>query len=66
MAQIAARTLGVDLQKVTVKPSNSLTAPNSWVTGGSVGSDTCGYVSQITLLRSINDILLCTGRKNGM
>ena len=54
MAQIAAYTLGIDLKLVTVKPSNSLTAPNSSVTGGSVGSDTCGYVN-ITLNRQINN-----------
>lgn len=45
MAQIAAYTLGIDLDMVSIKPSNSLTSPNSDQTGGSLNSDTCGYVS---------------------
>ena len=45
MAQIAAYTLGIDLKLVSVKSSNSLTAPNSFPTVGSMGSDACGYVN---------------------
>jgi xanthine dehydrogenase/oxidase len=47
VAQIAAYTLGLDLEMISVKPSISLTTPNSTVTGGSMTSDTCGYVSSI-------------------
>ncbi|XP_058788859.1 xanthine dehydrogenase/oxidase-like isoform X2 [Phymastichus coffea] len=43
LAQIVAHTLGIDINKVSVKPSISLTSPNSTNTGGSIGSDGCGY-----------------------
>ncbi|XP_076651937.1 uncharacterized protein LOC143358591 [Halictus rubicundus] len=45
VAQIAAHTLGIDLSLVTVKPSNNLTAPNNFVTGGSITSESCAYAT---------------------
>ncbi|XP_076639451.1 xanthine dehydrogenase/oxidase isoform X2 [Colletes latitarsis] len=45
VAQVAAHTLGIDLSLVTVKPSNNLTSPNNYVTGGSVTSETCSYAT---------------------
>ncbi|KAG5676994.1 hypothetical protein PVAND_006785 [Polypedilum vanderplanki] len=39
VAQTAAYALGIPLEKVSVKPSNTLTAPNAIVTGGSIGSE---------------------------
>ncbi|KAJ8668983.1 hypothetical protein QAD02_000242 [Eretmocerus hayati] len=47
VAQVAAYTLGINLDLVSVKPSSCLTSPNSSVTGGSVGSDACGYATQM-------------------
>uniref|UniRef100_A0A2A4JYR8 Indole-3-acetaldehyde oxidase n=2 Tax=Heliothis virescens TaxID=7102 RepID=A0A2A4JYR8_HELVI len=38
-AQVCAYALGIPLEKISVKPSNSLTSPNAIVTGGSVGSE---------------------------
>lgn len=39
VAQTAAYSLGIPLEKISVKPANSLTAPNAIVTGGSQGSE---------------------------
>jgi hypothetical protein len=40
-----AHTLNIDLELVSVKPSNNLTAPNGMVSGGSLTSEACAYVS---------------------
>ena len=45
VAQVVAYTLNIDLELVSVKPSNNLTAPNSMVSGGSITSEVCSYVS---------------------
>lgn len=45
VAQTAAHILGVPLDKISVKPSNTLTSPNNICTGGSVGSETSCFVS---------------------
>jgi xanthine dehydrogenase/oxidase len=45
VAQTAASVLGVPLDKISIKPSNSLTAPNAVVTGGSSGSEISCFVS---------------------
>jgi xanthine dehydrogenase/oxidase len=42
---VVAHTLNIDLDLVSVKPSNNLTAPNGMVSGGSVTSEVCSYVS---------------------
>ncbi|XP_043258855.1 indole-3-acetaldehyde oxidase-like [Colletes gigas] len=47
VAQVAAHTLGIDLSLVTVKPSNNLTSPNTFVTGSSVTSETCSYATMV-------------------
>lgn len=39
VAQTVAHTLDISLEKVIIKPSNTLTAPNATVTGGSIGSE---------------------------
>lgn len=46
VAQTAAHVLGIPLEKISIKPSNSLTAPNAIVTGGSIGSEISCYVSR--------------------
>lgn len=43
--QIAAHILGLTMDQITVKASNSLTSPNDTVSGGSITSDAVGYVS---------------------
>ncbi|KAL7291951.1 hypothetical protein TKK_0014241 [Trichogramma kaykai] len=45
VAQVAAHILGIDLKMINVKPSISWTTPNSFVTGGSLGSDALGYAT---------------------
>lgn len=45
IAQTAAHTLGIDLDMVSVKPSNNFTAPNNMVTGGSITSESCAYAT---------------------
>ncbi|XP_018360425.1 PREDICTED: xanthine dehydrogenase/oxidase-like [Trachymyrmex cornetzi] len=45
IAQIAARTLGIDIQLISVKQSNNLTAPNKSTTGHSITTETCAYTS---------------------
>ncbi|XP_076758274.1 uncharacterized protein LOC143427746 [Xylocopa sonorina] len=47
VAQIAAHTLGIDISLVTVKPTNNLTAPNNFTTGGSLTSEACCYATMI-------------------
>lgn len=44
VAQVAAYTLGIDLNLVTVKATNNLVTPNNSVTGGSIASEACAYV----------------------
>lgn len=45
VAQVAAHILQIPLDKISVKPSNNVAAPNNDVTGGSVGSESVSYVS---------------------
>jgi xanthine dehydrogenase/oxidase len=45
VAQSAAAILGIPLEKISIKPSNSTTAPNAIVTGGSIGSEVSCFVS---------------------
>ena len=47
VAQVVAYTLGIPLEYVSVKPSNTLTAPNGMVSGGSITSEVCSYVSLV-------------------
>jgi xanthine dehydrogenase/oxidase len=44
VAQSAAAILGIPLEKISIKPSNSTTAPNAVVTGSSIGSDVSCFV----------------------
>ena len=44
-AQVAAHILGIPLNKISIKPTNTMTAPNAIVTGGSIGSEIVCYVS---------------------
>lgn len=44
VAQVAAHTLGIDLDMINVKPSNNMAAPNNSVTGGSLTSESCAHV----------------------
>ncbi|XP_058831556.1 uncharacterized protein LOC131690075 [Topomyia yanbarensis] len=43
VAQVTAFALGIGLEKVSVKPSTSLTSPNAIVTGGSMTSEAVCY-----------------------
>ncbi|XP_034185073.2 uncharacterized protein LOC117606576 isoform X1 [Osmia lignaria lignaria] len=47
VAQVAAHTLGIDLSLVTVKPTNNLTSPNNFVTGGSLASEVNAYAAMV-------------------
>jgi hypothetical protein len=44
VAQVVAYTLKIPLEKVAIKPSNSVVAANSQVTGGSLGSEAVAFV----------------------
>lgn len=44
--QVAAHTLGLPITMIKVKPTNSLTGPNSVVTGGSITSELVAYVNK--------------------
>jgi xanthine dehydrogenase/oxidase len=46
VAQTASHILGIPLDKISVKPSNTHTAPNAICTGGSTGSDICSFAVQ--------------------
>ena len=39
VAQVAAKTLGIPLEMIKVKPSMTLTNPNGLTTGGSITSE---------------------------
>lgn len=45
VAQTAAHILGIPLEKISIKPSNTLTSANDIVTGGSIGSEISCFVS---------------------
>ncbi|XP_052896949.1 xanthine dehydrogenase/oxidase-like [Anopheles moucheti] len=42
-AQVAAFTLGIPLEKISVKPTTSMTSPNNGMTGGSMTSEAVCY-----------------------
>lgn len=44
-AQVCAYTLGIPLDKISVKPSTSFTSPNAIVTGGSIGSECVAFAT---------------------
>ena len=44
---MVAKTLGIDLSMVSVKPTSSLANANSSVTGGAMSSELNCYVSKI-------------------
>ncbi|XP_011694376.1 PREDICTED: xanthine dehydrogenase/oxidase-like [Wasmannia auropunctata] len=45
IAQVAAYTLGIDLELISVKPSNNLITPNNVMTANSMASDSCTYAT---------------------
>lgn len=45
VVQVAAHILGISIEKISIKPSTNLTAPNGAATGGSTGSESACYVS---------------------
>lgn len=45
VAQTAAHILGVPMDKISIKPTNTMTTPNAVVTGASIGSEISCYVS---------------------
>jgi len=47
VAQVVAHTLNIDLELVSVKPSNNLTSPNGMVSGGSITSEACAYAAMM-------------------
>nr|BCT26317.1 aldehyde oxidase [Euura sp. 'Pontania] len=47
VAQVAAYILGIDVDMISVKPTNSLTSPNNSTTGGSVTSESCAYATMV-------------------
>ncbi|XP_044006015.1 xanthine dehydrogenase/oxidase-like [Aphidius gifuensis] len=47
VAQVAAYTLGIDLDMVNVKPTNNMTSPNNSVTGGSITSESSCHATMI-------------------
>lgn len=44
IAQTVAHILNIPMEKISIKPSNSFTAPNAVVTAASIGSETSSYV----------------------
>ncbi|XP_036145981.1 xanthine dehydrogenase/oxidase [Monomorium pharaonis] len=45
VAQVAAYTLGIDLELISVKPSNNIIMPNNYATEASITSDSCTYAT---------------------
>ena len=48
MVQVVAYELGIDVSMVKIKPVKTITNPNGFATGGSVGSE-CSSVVRIRL-----------------
>ena len=46
-AQVASHILGLPMDKISIKPTNNMTAPNAIVTGGSSGSEIACYVNSV-------------------
>ncbi|XP_048511551.1 indole-3-acetaldehyde oxidase-like isoform X3 [Athalia rosae] len=47
VVQVAAYTLGIDMDLISVKPTNNFTSPNDSLTGGSWTSDSCAYATMM-------------------
>nr|QIJ45704.1 aldehyde oxidase [Glyphodes pyloalis] len=45
VAQVCAYTLGIPLEKVSIKPSSNFTSPNSMATGASIGSECVSFAT---------------------
>ncbi|XP_035789867.1 xanthine dehydrogenase-like [Anopheles albimanus] len=43
VAQVSAHVLGIPMEKIVVKPHSTTTSPNSYITGGSIGTDLVTY-----------------------
>lgn len=59
VAQVAAYVLGIPLEQVVIKASDTMVGANSIVTGGSFGSDLCAHGVKIasTALRQRMDVI---------
>ncbi|XP_008214986.2 indole-3-acetaldehyde oxidase [Nasonia vitripennis] len=63
VAQVAAYTLGIDMDMIRVKPTNNLTAPNDGASGASITSDCCASATKaaceelLKRLKPVKDIL---------
>ena len=60
VVQVAARTLGIPLEMVKVKPSNTLTNPNGETTGGSTTSEMNCLVSQVLQYSQFVNLVPCS------
>ncbi|KAJ8870409.1 hypothetical protein PR048_029430 [Dryococelus australis] len=47
VAQVTAHFLGIPLDQVSIKASNSMVTPNGFVTGGSITSESCCYAAMV-------------------
>ncbi|XP_018397765.1 PREDICTED: xanthine dehydrogenase/oxidase-like [Cyphomyrmex costatus] len=59
IAQVAARTLKIDINTITIKTSSNLMAPNASTTGHSITTENCGYATQqacIQILKKLEPI----------
>ena len=64
MAQAAATTLGISLDYIRIKPSNSLSGPNSVTTGGSIGSE-LNVMAVVNACKELNDRIEPVKKKMG-
>ncbi|XP_018404573.1 PREDICTED: xanthine dehydrogenase/oxidase-like [Cyphomyrmex costatus] len=46
ITQVAARTLKIKINKINIKPSSNLTAPNASTTGHGITTENCGYATE--------------------
>ncbi len=61
MAQVTAKTLGVPIDQVKIRPPNTLISPNDMTTGGSITSELCCKVCQRLGLGSLAPPTIHTG-----
>ena len=51
VAQTTAHVLGIPLEMISIKPTNTLTSANDVVTGGSMGSEISCYVRYFLMIK---------------
>jgi len=67
VAQVAAMTLNVPIERIVIKPSSTMTSPNSITTGGSTTSElNCLVKSKLHISSHFLSFIVATGNHQGL